>query len=717
MPSAEPPRSEGRARASIAWIAFCFALYTGWTLALMRSVPATHDEFTYLRAARVMEREGWGGEQSFFHGPLPLLLTRIVPTPAHDEEPFAETLFRGRCGTLLFGWLALACTYALAARLGGSRSAALALLLAALHPLLIGYGALATVDLGQAAAIALVLLLAVRYSESRTDARALAVGLSLGVAFSIKYLALLYGPGTAIAVMALRWRGGRASGESLTRATARALLAGAVVTIAALFALHAACGFATGSAVPDPTLYRSESIRAFVAREPLGELVRLLPQGVLGGLDAYAWTWREPPQLYLRGRLAEVHPDYVFWSFALKTPELLLLLALLGGAALASRRTSLRASAARSALPGIAIAIVLPPLLYLSFAQGAPLGIRYALAALPPLLALAGCAALWVERTGTKAFAALLLCAGAWSALDIGTQSPHLLGYFSRSAGGPGAGYRSFAGSNCDWGQLARAGLDELRSRASAPFVALRRGDGPRFGRVALYVDDRPTPHPLDPARSRHWLDAFEPVDHAGAAWVLYELEREDFARARSGDDALLVEELAIAELGAGEEERTRALLPRLRPERRATLERVLALRASFANGLFAPSAAWELHQLWSALGRFDLARELVADPRFDAHPLAHLQRAQQLQAAGQSDAARVLLEALYEQRPERFSDPTLLLALVELNAQETYYARALRYLEPRISVFPAELRPRIEQRVTELRALAAELQRALAPR
>jgi hypothetical protein len=558
----------------------------------------------------------------------------------------------------------------------------------------------------------------VRYAARRTPARALAIGLALGVAFTIKYLAFLYAPGTAITVSALRWRAGRLQGERPARALARSLLAGALVTLGALFALHAACGFATGFAVPDPELYRSESIRRFVAHERLGELVRVLPQGVLGGLDAYQWTWREPPPLYLRGRLGAVHPDYLFWSFALKTPELVLLLALLGGAALALRRAAPREPSPRGVpIAWILGAILLPPLLYLSFAQGSPLGIRYALSALLPLLALAGCAALWIPRARIKLFAAALLLCGAWSAFDIGTQSPHLLGYFSRSAGGPAAAHRSFAGSNCDWGQLEKSGLDELRARSRSPFVALRRGDGPRFGRVAIYVDDRPTPHPLDPARSRHWLDAFTPIDHAGAAWLLYELEREDFTRAAErATNTLLIEDLAIAELGASEDERARALLEQIRPERRATLERLLALRLTLANGGFAPAAAWELHDLWTSLGRFDCARELVADPRFDAHPLAHLLRAQELQAEHRSDAARQMLEDLYAERPERFSDPALLLALAELNARETYYARALRYLEPRIADFPADLRPRIEQRVLELRALAAELQRALSP-
>lgn len=706
-------------------MAVLLGVQTAWAVALMRTVPATHDEFTYLRAGRVTVEEGWGGERSFFHGPLPLLLTRLVPPPEDDAPPYAETLFRGRMGTLPFLWLATAGACALAHRAGGRRAALLTLLLCATNPLLLGYGALATVDLAQAAGSTLVLWLALRYAERTSLERAAAVGLAVGMTCSLKYLGFLFAPPAVLVVAWLRWRAGRASGEGARQRATSALRAAALTALAALLALHLACGFATPPARPQPELYRSERVRSFVERPVLGELVRLLPQGVASGLDAYYWTWREQPPIFLRGRLAPGHPDYFAWCFALKTPELVLLLAALGGAAALRRplRDDARDTApARETAPPplgrIALSLLALPLLYLSFAHGSQLGIRYALAALPPLLALAGVATRWLPRTRPRlALIGGVGCA-ALALIDSGTQSPDLLGYFSRASGGPSVAFRSFDGSNCDWGQREAAGLAELRSLEPAGFEVLRRGDGPRFGRVALYVNERATPSPLDPTRSRHWLDAFAPRRSIGAAWTYYELGRTDFERAYAlGVDPLAAEDLAIALLGAGADERTRELLDRVRVERRSQLARVLALREELRTQ-FAPERVFELRSLWLALGRRDLAAELLADPRFDAAPSALRAEVEQLLREGEPASARALLDDLAERRAEALlADPTLLLTLVELTAQAGFYARAVELLAPRLEQLPAELRPPVEQRLAELRALAGQLERGFSPR
>jgi hypothetical protein len=364
------------------------------------------------------------------------------------------------------------------------------------------------------------------------------------------------------------------------------------------------------------------------------------------------------------------------------------------------------------------LGLLAPPLLYLSFAHGSQLGIRYALAALPPLLALAGVATRWLPPA--KPRLALVCGAGcaALALLDTGTQSPHLLGYFSRASGGPSAAYRSFDGSNCDWGQREAAGLAELRSLEPAGFDVLRRGDGPRYGRVALYVNERATPSPLDPTRSRHWLDAFAPRRSIGAAWTYSELGRADFERAYAlGVDPLAAEDLAIAALGADEDERARELRGELRAAARAQIDRVLALREELRE-TFVPERAFELRALWLALGRRDRAAELLAEAGFDGATSALRAEVERLLRAGAPESARALLDDLAEQRADALlADPTLLLALVELTAQASFYARAVELLAPRIERLPAELRPQVEQRLAELRALAAQLELGFSPR
>jgi hypothetical protein len=139
-----------------------------------------------------------------------------------------------------------------------------------------------------------------------------------------------------------------------------------------------------------------------------------------------------------------------------------------------------------------------------------------------------------------------------WLGLELVLARENPIAYFNGLAGGQAHAYRHFTDSNCDWLQAKTLGEQELRARYGPELQFLRPGDGPRLGLVAAYVVDLAPPDPRDPRRSRHWLDAFEPLDHHDAAWYVFDASAASFdAAARHAGDPRVHADFALALLGA----------------------------------------------------------------------------------------------------------------------------------------------------------------------
>src|SRR5262249_49130480 len=151
--SAELPRSTGARRLSrrTAVLAGLLLLLHAALLTLDARVSgAATDEPAYFHAARIIHERGWVHPQTWLPGPPPLFANQLLvpalpPEELAHEQPDA-VLFRARLGMLPFALLSAALVFLWAWRLFGEAGALLALVLHALNPLMLGYGATILVD-------------------------------------------------------------------------------------------------------------------------------------------------------------------------------------------------------------------------------------------------------------------------------------------------------------------------------------------------------------------------------------------------------------------------------------------------------------------------------------------------------------------------------------------------------------------------------------------
>lgn len=578
MPSPAPiqpaePRARPARRARWLWPALlllAFALQAAWAIA---RVGQAFDEQHYLVSAReLVAGRDWRAPLLGVQPPLglylPGLFTLGLPEAELAGEVSRRALVLGRLGVLPGGLLCLALVYLWCSRALSRRAGLLALLLCALQPMLVGYASLVAVDAWHAATSVLLGLALWRLARAPSAARQLAAGAALGLVLATKYFALLDVPIAAgvVCLASARARSGAERVPAATRAR-RALLGLALCAAAALVTLHACYGFRAGFA-------GLQGDASWTARAPgLRWAAALLPEPYVRGVQFGVDVGTAVHPVYLNGRFAPGHPSYYLWCLALKSP--LAWLAACGLALALRARAWLHGRADERWLAAIALALGAAELAALSLGTSFQLGIRYVL----PEIALASCAAACLARTrglralGTRARRAGFALLALALALDVLPQASNPIAYFQPLGGGPARAWRHFADSNCDWEQARRSGAAELRARYGDALEILHAGDGPRFGRVAAYALDLAQPDPLDPSRARHWLDAFEPSDHCGAAWLVFELEAADFERVLAAEpDARRAADFAFALLGARELESARALAPQLPPEPRALL-------------------------------------------------------------------------------------------------------------------------------------------------
>jgi Dolichyl-phosphate-mannose-protein mannosyltransferase len=261
-------------------------------------------------------------------------------------------------------------------------------------------------------------------------------------------------------------------------------------------------------------------------------------------LPAYARAFLFDHQANLGGRTTYLFGRFSregwWWffpvAFAVKTP--LGMLALLALAA--TRHGARRAAGVPPIGPFLGVAAAVYA--YVAcFVLQVPLGIRYVLPLYPLMhvfvgTRLAGLGASW-RRAGA-------LAAGAWLAAASLWVHPDYLAYFNEAAGGPAGGHRILLESNIDWGQDLTTLARWLQARGNPPvwLAYFGREDARRYGirarplpgcapvtglvaisrnvRAGLYQTGFGAP----PPGCFDWLDAYQPIGHAGWSILVYDV-------------------------------------------------------------------------------------------------------------------------------------------------------------------------------------------------
>jgi 4-amino-4-deoxy-L-arabinose transferase-like glycosyltransferase len=326
-------------------------------------------------------------------------------------------------------------------RVAGPPGGAIAVLLAAANPNVLAHAAVAGTDLAPAAFVAAGLFAWIRWRESPSSARALLLGVALGLAAVTKFSAIAF-LGLAIGLAELArlvlLRRELHASSALLPPWRHVVLAtcAAALAVWATYRFHVAPLSPGGIPLPAPELFRG--IGAFATHGNGGH-----PAFLLGEVRLTGWWY------------------YYFVVLAVKTPLPLLVLSVVGAVyAVRARRTEGWASLVP--LAGV-VGVLVPSLL-----SRVDLGVRIVLAVYPflALLGARGAAAAWNASGASSSVATRRV---AVAALLVATAAiplrawPDYLAYFNPVAGAHPE--RILVDSNLDWGQDLYRLADTVRAR------------------------------------------------------------------------------------------------------------------------------------------------------------------------------------------------------------------------------------------------------------
>jgi len=424
---------------------------------------AVYDEVAYLRLGARWWRTGEQAEIARMG--TPLLFFKLQQSPAYFaldrlgrgswvDDPIAhqsEILPWVRLGSTWIWLVGLGLTAGWARSLYGPRAMAFAAWLYALSPNILAHGPLATMETPILAATAGVSWLFWSFLQTGRRRFFWASAVGAGLAFSLKFTAVLLPPLFALVWWVDRYRGGETGVARLSR---RVALGMAGFGLAMLLTDWAIGGFA---AIPP-----SERVGVHPSFEghfgPAGDRVvaRLLETPMPQDWVAFATQVRLQrsggPSYLLGERRMRGWWYYYFVALAAKAP---LALAWVTGVRSTCGRPS--RSAGR--------AWILPTMVgaFLAIAAAGSsrnYGVRYLLPAAP-------LAIVWISGAAESS---RLGRWGAWAGLAgfawaVASIHPHELTYFNAIAGGPTGGRAILSDSNLDWGQGARSLARLQRSR------------------------------------------------------------------------------------------------------------------------------------------------------------------------------------------------------------------------------------------------------------
>jgi 4-amino-4-deoxy-L-arabinose transferase-like glycosyltransferase len=341
---------------------------------------------------------------------------------------------------LPFFWLILVVCASWGARIAGGAGAALAALFVAANPNVLAHAGIAGTDLAPAAFVVTGSYAWLRWRERTTTARAVMLGVSLGLAATTKFSALAFLGLTIALGEAARWLSTRRAGDAGARSVPwRSLLVAvgsAALSVWTVYRFHVGPLASRGVPVPAPEFFAG--LPVFFTHGSGGH-----PAFLLGEVRLRGWWY------------------YYLVVLIVKTPLPLLALAIAGGMyALRARRSE--GWTALVPILGV-IAVLVPALL-----SRVDLGVRIVLAVYPFLALLAARAATTAWRTaGVRAH--VLARRGAVVALTasmlvtVTRAWPDYLAYFNPVAGAHPE--RVLVDSNLDWGQDLYRLADTVRTR------------------------------------------------------------------------------------------------------------------------------------------------------------------------------------------------------------------------------------------------------------
>ncbi len=414
--------------ATVVAVAFTFgnALWAAWDQGV------TYDEFYHLEWPRrlLYERIDERDSALRFDSKTPVLLPAVVTVRGLAGLGLDSRQVR-RFAARLTPVLYLAFCLGLVALLAGFSDPAaswVAVLLIALDPNMAAHASIATSDVGYAVAVLLLVWAMMRSSESWTSA--LLIGAVVGLAFAVKYTAVLLVP---IALFHVAWRAPRSPRAIAVWMIA---LAGASCLSMSILYLLVGVGVPLGS-VPFQTSTFQRLAQA------LPSLPLPFPSSVLTGIDR---SMDHNDHLGWNGYLfGQIHQGGVWYYFVahwlMKTPVALVF-------AVTAGLWQMR-NAWREKLVGISAALFGIHLAYFSFFFSTQLGIRYALLCIPLASLIAGSG---LARLGPRRAWWLLPLA----ALALAERLPYWgdpIAFTNLSVWPKSRAYWYTADSNLDYGQ------------------------------------------------------------------------------------------------------------------------------------------------------------------------------------------------------------------------------------------------------------------------
>ena len=503
-------------------------------------------------------------EYDIQHPPLARLSLALGPylagarsqgSPPPDGKPEGDAILYGsghydeyltlaRAGALPFLALLIVMTFVLARSVTSTGGALIAAALCATTPVILGHGALATLDVPAAATCLLALHATQRWLERGRSRDALWLGLALGIAIATKLSAIPFVGLGALALAALAaWAGGASLARTRPRARIGQLTLAGLVAAAFLTLIYGGrFVYLTNDAhvYSQPLAYlfgysgKAHDIAyAIAAKVPVPDAFRL----ILGGIEALSYHNQLGHPSYLLGEVRSNGWWYFYVvALAVKTPLPLLVLGL-AGLGLLARDGILARKPAPLALPVLFVVL----LGFCSLYSRINIGVRHVLVLYPLLaigatvsvLKLLACARAGGTAATRRLVLPLLALLFLWEASAVAMSWPDYLSYFNEGVRKPEA---VLIDSDLDWGQdlkrlegrlealkvasfsFAYLGSADLKREHLPPYVLLK-ADQHASGWIAVSALARA--HAPD---RFHWLDAFRPREQVGTSIDLYYL-------------------------------------------------------------------------------------------------------------------------------------------------------------------------------------------------
>jgi Dolichyl-phosphate-mannose-protein mannosyltransferase len=367
-------------------------------------------------------------------------------------------LWKARAAMVVFPLALLAITFFSARSFFGDRVATVAAILLAFEPTLIAHGSLATIDIAFATCMLAAIWAAYAFALKPTPARALLLGLAMGLALDSKFLALSI-PFVALVILLLPLLNGGFTWRGLLYRCG-AWIGACVVAWAVVWASYgfryAALPHATHASYDFTRIYASVGLAdSFWPKFSwfLGNH-HLLPEAYVAGF-ATMQTF-DASAAYFFGN---VYPEGVWYYY----PVALLIKLTIPVLVLALVAVTNRQLWRAHRLAMLTLVIAAFACLATVMAGRVNMGVRHALPiyTVLVLLAAAGCVTL---LTRSRVVAAIGIALVAFHLLSSMLSAPQQLSYANELAGGPTHLYKYLDDSNLDWGQSDAAIGDYVRS-------------------------------------------------------------------------------------------------------------------------------------------------------------------------------------------------------------------------------------------------------------